>query len=192
MARKKKQDEEENNDYIYNEPDDTFGLPEIEYEPLKRDEPVAEEPEPVIEESTVSYSEETVYEEATQPEEVDQESYSEETEEPYSSSYRFEEEKPSILPKVLGILFILILAGGAAWYFAMYKPQKDKEEAEARRAQIEQAARDKEAEEARRLVELQAREAEQKRLDSLANLAPKDGEFETLDQRTGRYYVVRF
>jgi hypothetical protein len=42
MARRKKQNEEsENLNNTTNESDDTFGLPEIEYEPLKRGEPVA-------------------------------------------------------------------------------------------------------------------------------------------------------
>jgi hypothetical protein len=51
MARRKKQNEDEqNNDNINNESDDTFGLPEVEYEPLKRDEPKEEvQPEPVVE-----------------------------------------------------------------------------------------------------------------------------------------------
>ena len=44
MARKKKQTTEEPQENLDNT-DDTFGLPEVEYQPLKRDEPVkAEEP----------------------------------------------------------------------------------------------------------------------------------------------------
>ncbi len=44
MARKKKQPTEEPQENLDNT-DDTFGLPEVEYQPLKRDEPPkAEEP----------------------------------------------------------------------------------------------------------------------------------------------------
>ena len=45
MARRKKQDEDEpqdNQDNLNNDSDDTFGLPEVEYEPINRDEPVKE------------------------------------------------------------------------------------------------------------------------------------------------------
>ena len=44
MARKKKQPTEEPQENLDNT-DDTFGLPEVEYQPLKRDEPAhTEEP----------------------------------------------------------------------------------------------------------------------------------------------------
>src|SRR5688572_20653500 len=48
MARKKKTPTEPPQENVDNS-DDTFGLPEVEYEPLKRDEPVkTDEPEVVI------------------------------------------------------------------------------------------------------------------------------------------------
>src|SRR5690606_29399078 len=49
MARNKKpnDDEPEDSSGSFDESDDTFGLPEIEYEPIKREEdPTPDEPEP--------------------------------------------------------------------------------------------------------------------------------------------------
>ena len=63
MARKKKQPTEEPQENLDNT-DDTFGLPEVEYQPLKRDEPAhTEEPvqpeEPKPQEKVVVINEST-------------------------------------------------------------------------------------------------------------------------------------
>ena len=59
MARKKKLNEDQPQQNINDSSDDTFGLPEIEYEPLKREEEKPSEPEPETS-SYSSYSSETV------------------------------------------------------------------------------------------------------------------------------------
>jgi hypothetical protein len=214
MARKKKNDEapienqdnQDNQDNLSNPSDDTFGLPEVEYEPLKRDqteppvdaaaeEPVVEEPvqekvaeEPVYErpyETTETTPtdpvEETVaYEQPVQP----QEHYA-----GYSGgSYAYEPEKPSPWPKVLGIGLIILLLLGGVYYFAIYKPEQvAKKELELKERNAAAAAERKRRAEA--LAAQQQRDAEQRRLDSL-NAIPKVGTLEVLSQRTGQYYVV--
>src|SRR6187399_854305 len=99
MARRKKNEDQspENTDNINSESDDSFGLPEVEYEPLKRDEP----------ESSTSGESTSSYEEVN--EQSEEESVQEETiEEPsYRPSYEEEEERQSVLPKVLVVLLIL-------------------------------------------------------------------------------------
>ena len=132
MARRKKQDENQSQENVDNT-DDTFGLPEIEYEPINRDKPEAEtesEPEsepteqPVAEESSSSETTEVHYEheDANHAEPV----YEEE-----------EEEGSSVWPKILGIIAILVLAGAGVWYFVVYRPKQAAEE----KARQEQQAR---------------------------------------------------
>ena len=141
MARKKKQPTDEPQENLDNS-DDTFGLPEVDYQPLKRDEPKAEEPvEP--EEPTVSEEKVVVINETNEvtPEPVRTETHTFQYTAPeptdtsdenvfegkdhteaehaaYQPTYNYEEERPSVWPKVLGVLFILLLAGAAIWYFA--------------------------------------------------------------------------
>src|SRR6478752_3627520 len=168
MARRKKQNEDESQENINNESDDTFGLPEIEYEPLKRDEPAAQE---------------ATTESVVEPEEVApeiEESYQEEVveEQEYKSPYAEEEEESSVWPKVLGFVAILLIAGAAAWYFLKYKPEQDAIKEKARLEQVAEAARKQEAE---RLAELK-RLDEQRRADSVAaaNAKPAEGTIEAL------------
>ncbi len=192
MARRKKQNEDQPQENPENA-DDTFGLPEIEYEPLKRDTPVEEnkinespetQPEP-----TPIASEEPVPE--VKAEEQPKEQFVEENQfyEP-SYSYSYQDEKPAIWPKVLGVLLVLLIAGGAAWYFALYRPQQLQEEAKLKRDRIiaQEDARKKEAarlEEQRRLAD------EQKKSAAAAAVAtPPAGTIETLNDRQGRYFVV--
>lgn len=174
MARRKKLNEDQTTPPENTEnTDDSFGLPEIEYEPLKREETTQEEP---IEETTSPIEEVPVYER----EEVHQE---------YRSSYEEEEEeKSSPWGKIIGILVVLILLGGGAYYyFGIYQPEQIAKEKERQEQLAREEAERKAA--AERLAE-ERRLAEQRRLDSLANLQPKQGVVETLSSRTGRYYVV--
>jgi len=182
MAKRKKQNEEESQENINNESDDTFGLPEIEYEPIKREEsvpeaeveqPVAEQPEheevaPEIEEH---YQEEEAVEEQA-----------------YRSPYA-EEEKSSSVPMILGIVVVLLLAGGAGWYFLSYKPKQEAAE-KARREQL--AIDEQKRKEAEQRAEALKRQEEEDRrkADSLANATPTVGAIEVLSGRTGRYYIV--
>jgi hypothetical protein len=207
MARKKKNDEApiENQDNLNNPSDDTFGLPEVEYEPLKRDqtEPPVEPPAevPPVEAPVEERVEEPVYErayettETTEPAEVNETPVYEQPVQPqehyagYSgASYSYEPERPSPWPKILGIGLIILLALGGIYYFAVYKPdQIAKEEQELKDNAARAAERKKQQEAA--LAEQRQRDAEQKRLDSL-NAIPKVGTLEVLSGRTGQYYVV--
>jgi cytoskeletal protein RodZ len=179
MARRKKANEEsENLNNTTNESDDTFGLPEIEYEPLKRDEPVAEETPNV---------EEAVIEEPT-PEYEPQKESMEVEDDQYVPPY-LREEKSSKMPVILGVSVGVLLVAAAVWFFAFYQPKVN---AEKEKVRLEAAQR---RESARKLEAAQA--AKQKRLDderriadSLAAATPAIGLIETLSERSGRYYVV--
>lgn len=195
MARKKKLNEDQPQDNINDSSDDTFGLPEIEYEPLKRDEEkAAPEPEPVAEpsepEQTTTYSS---YTEQTTTETESQVPPREEQHIFHSEEERYvpyeEEESPSVWPKVLGIaLVLLLLGGGAWWYLQIYQPEQRAKEEKARQEQLAKEAAEKKAkeEEAERLRLAE----EQRRADSIANAKPAVGTIETLTERTGRYYVI--
>ncbi len=159
--------------------DETFGLPEIEYQPLNREETSATS---ATAEATSSYGEQESHREY-QPEETRQQ---------YDTTGNYgddDDDGGSVWPKIFGILAILALAGAAYWFFGIYKPKQD----EAERLKKQQELRDdsiKRAENAR-LAEEQARlDAEKRRADSLANLSSKQGSVETLTERTNRYYVV--
>jgi hypothetical protein len=180
MARRKKQNEDESQDNINNESDDTFGLPEIEYEPINRDETKAEEvrEEPPVQEYS---TEQTVEQESVEEEQQFANSYTPAYEEE-------EEEKSSAGTIILIVILLLALGGGAYYYFGMYKPEQQRLAAE--KAQQEEAQRLQD--EKRRTDELEAKRLadEQRRADSLASLKPEVGMIESLSERTGRYYVV--
>jgi hypothetical protein len=194
MARRKKQTEVEPQETPESS-DDSFGLPEIDYEPLKRDEPADEVKQVVTEETTVES--ETTF---TPPEPVldvppppiqerPVEEFAEENAyyEP-SYSYSYEEERPSIWPKVLGVILLLLIAGGAVWYFASYRP--DQLALEARRNRENLALQ--EAEEQKRLAEQSQREKDEALRNPVTPPAaqPGVGSIETLSGRSGLYYVV--
>lgn len=176
MAKKKKPE-----DQPMDEPegsDDSFGLPEIEYQPLgsSEEQPSAEaesSPQPDEQASDTPASEEA---------NTQEQSYS-------SYSSYMQEEKSSVAPKVIGILAVLLLAAAAVWYFAMYAPAQQEKE-KARQAQIAADNAKKAAAEKAEQERLKAEQAAaQRTADSLASL-PKAGAIETLPARTGRYYVV--
>jgi len=189
MARRKNENEDKPQENFENA-DDTFGLPEIEYEPLKREspkeetasyqpvEPVSEIPE-VPEE--VQSSEEPQEEEPAAEEPADDNQF-------YQPSSYHDESTP-IWPKVLGIMLVLLIAGGAAWYFLIQRPKTLAAEAKQRELlAIQEQARRKEAE---RLEEQRRLEQERLKADSVVAVAkPAPGTIETLSGRSGRYYVV--
>ncbi|HTE33165.1 MAG TPA: hypothetical protein VK666_22430 [Chryseolinea sp.] len=193
MARRKKQNEDEPQENAENA-DDSFGLPEIDYEPLKRDVPADE----VIKEETVTSTTETTVTPPAEPpleipappvQERRKEEFAEENAyyEP-SYSYSYEEESPSIWPKVLGIILLLAVVGGAIWYFSSYRPNQLAMEARKNRERLAL----QEAEEHKRLTEDSLREQEEarKRAAALPAEKPATGTIETLSGRSGRYYVV--
>lgn len=183
MARRKKTTDEqvpENTDNT----DDTFGLPEVDYEPLKRDTPpepeaVAPEPEPITPEPE-ALPEGDLHDTSPRFEEFEQQKFNE---------TEYEEERPAVWPKVLGILLLLAAMGAGVWYFAFEQPRA--------KAAAEKIARDlREATEAknRHIADsIASAEAEAARLKAEAEKAaatPAPGTIETLSGRTGRYYVV--
>lgn len=188
MAKRRKLNEdqpEENNDNINDSSDDTFGLPEIEYEPLKREEesPVAEA-DPISSESH-TYRQEDPQQEP-EPTEHHVSNYPPE-EERYVPDYSEPEETSSAWPKILGIAALLLIVGAAGWYFGYYQPEQEKERIENERIAREQVERKKHEDE---LADLRRQEAEKRQADSLANLKPAIGTVETLNAPSGRYYVI--
>jgi hypothetical protein len=177
MARRKKQDGEDLPKENAENADDTFGLPEIEYQPLKRDEPVQVERT----EEPVAYNEPVKPKQSHTP--MEEETQNNE----YNTSYYNEDEESSPWPKILGITAVLLLIGGAAWFFGYYQPKRKAAEKE----QQEQLAREEAAKREQELRDQQAADLERKRADSLAAIStPTPGEIATLNDRTGRYYVI--
>jgi hypothetical protein len=180
MARRKKPDEgqpsDNANENQNQNADDTFGLPEIDYKPLNREQ--APEPAP---ESSSATSQNQTYKEMER-EEVQQNEYSQN-----QNTYYDDDDNGSPWPKILGVLAILILVGGAVWYFGFERPaklkaeqaQKELEDAEAKKREQDQLAEQTRLENERRVT------------DSLAAISnPATGAIDTLTERTGRYYVI--
>lgn len=174
MARRKKQDEDPSQENVNNNSDDTFGLPEIEYQPLEREE--AQQPA----ESTSSY-------ETSTPNEMDREEIQQNNEYTTNTYYENDDDNNSPWPKILGVLALLLVIGAGVWYFGFYRPQQ---QAIAEKAKQEREAADAKQREADLALRKQA-EDERRRADSLAAIAaPATGVIDTLTERTGRYYVV--
>lgn len=195
MARKKQTEDqpEENNDPNSGS-DDTFGLPEIEYQPINRENPPVEnvrppqpEPEPEPEarkqiDPPVHTEDQPVTNTPMEREEVRQ------TE--YTSTYYDEDESNSPWPKILGIALLILIIAGAGWYFG-YKKPNDEAAAREKAQQEEQSRLEASRAQEARLAEQNRIAAENQRLaDSVANATPPLGSVETLNGRTGRYYVV--
>src|SRR5882757_1369590 len=139
MARPEDQNEEGKDENLDNS-DDSFGLPEIDYEPLKR-----EDPSDNIREESFTTSESDFA--APEPpldipsppiQETRKEEYADDSNAYYepSYSYSYEEERPSIWPKLLGVILLLAIAGGAIWYFVSYRPNQIAIEARKSREKI--------------------------------------------------------
>ena len=210
MARKKKQaDEPQEN---LDNSDDTFGLPEVDYQPLKRDDPKADEPAPPeepkdSEEKVVVINETNQVTPEPPPAEIpdfryaaqeptdttrdtifEGKAHAEDEHQTYQPTYNYDDERPSVWPKILGFLFILMLAGAAIWYFASYRPEQQAKEDE--RLRKEQLAIDeaRKKEDERKAAEAAADEEARKAAEVKAT--PAVGIIETLSGRSGRYYVV--
>jgi uncharacterized protein HemX len=177
MARKKKPDDQSDDNPDQNGGnDDTFGLPEIEYEPIAREaeaEPEARTPEPEPERNESRYTEDQpVTDTPMERDEVQQNQY--------NSPYYDDDEGSSPWPKILGILALLLVVGAAVWYFGWKRPQdaaaleKTRKEEQARmdstRAEQERAAAEQ-----RRIAEETQRKA-----DSVAHATPPAGRIERL------------
>ena len=188
MARRKKPEDQpdENTDQNAGN-DDTFGLPEIEYQPINRETtpppPDVPAPEPQEQINQPQYTEEQPV--TNTPMERDEVRQTE-----YTSTYYDEDEGNSPWPKILGIAALLLIIGAAGWYFGWKKPNDTAAKIklqEQEQARLDSARRqqDLEAAEQRRIAD-----ENQRRADSVANATPAVGTIETLNERTGRYYVV--
>jgi hypothetical protein len=175
MARRNKQDEDPSQDDQNNNSDDTFGLPEIEYEPLQRDEPAPPEPEPAAQ---PAYQQPETHKQMER-EEVQQNEYN-------TTYYSDEDEGGSPWPKILGIAAFLLISAAVVYYFAVYRPDQQKVAAEKLKQEQEVAEKQRLAD----LAEQQRIENERRVADSLANATPATGVIDTLSERTGRYYVI--
>ena len=187
MARKKKSDDPSDENPEQNGGnDDTFGLPEIEYEPISREsnpEPEVRAPEPEPESSQSRYTEEKpVTDTPMERDEVQQNEH--------NAPYYDEDESSSPWPKILGIVLLLLVVGAAVWYFGWKRPQdaaalENTRKEEQARMDSTRAEQERAAAEQRRIAEETQRKA-----DSVAHATPAAGTIETLTERTGRYYVV--
>lgn len=172
MARKKNPDEESSQDA--NNSDDTFGLPEIEYQPLNREE-------------TQSTTTETAPEQPTNTRTETQREMENQPQNEYNTYYE-EENEESPWPKILAITAFLLITAAAIYYFGFYRPGQLKLAKE--KAAQEEAAKNAKAQRDADLAEQRRQEDERRKADSLARLTPAVGMIDTLTERTGRYYVV--
>lgn len=182
MARRKKTTDELPVENVSTNADDNFGLPDLDYKPLDRDQQYSKPSitqEPLV--STAQVESEPVT--SPIPEEPARSNLYQ-TNETYLDPVA---DQPSILPRIIGIVFVVLLAIAASWYFAVYRPEKQKEKAliEQKRKEAEQLEQDKLAAEQRLLEE--RRRAEEL---AAASVKTQEGSIETLSARTSRYYVV--
>lgn len=203
MAEKKGDDIENNDDLNdqtnndFGDADDNFGLPDVDFQPLdESDDDIPEDDNSSSQDADEEVSS-TYSEDETSDEEEGEESYSgyeESTEESeyVPGSYTKPEEESSNIGKIVGIVFGVVLAGIAIWYLGFYRPaqQKEKERVEkiAQEWEKQRIAAEKK-EEAERIANEEA-EKEAQRLAELEKAKPKKGSVETINARTGRYYVV--
>jgi hypothetical protein len=152
-----------------NNGDDNFGLPDIDYKPLDS---------PGDSASTSSSFESN-------------EKFDENREAGNSYSYTPAEETKSNAPVIIAVIIGLVLVvAGFLIYQYVYKPKAEK----TRKEQLaKMAAEKKMKDEAARLAK-EKEEAEKRRLEdekaAAAIATPAAGTIETLNERTGRYYVV--
>lgn len=183
MARRKKTTEEKPTE-VTGSSDDNFGLPDIDYTPIDRTEET-----PVIQEITTPEPVQTQtehYSSSSESGDTGTTSHSSSYESPYT--YTPPKDESSMVPKIIGIIVVVLLGLAATYYFAIYQPQQEVEKKE--RLEKEKKLKDAEAREQERLAEQQRLEEERRRAEAEANAKPKEGSIETLSERTKRYYVV--
>jgi sporulation related protein len=198
----KDKDEQDN----INEADDSFGLPDLDFNTLDEASEEADETEPESSEEpeAAADSEDTSTEdegsESTSAEENDviadgetEEPELEDTnEDPPVRSY-VPPKPESNAPKVIAAIVVTILVTVGIWYFMFYRPQA----AAAEKARIEavQAKKDADA----KIAAEKKRIAEQEKLaaEQATNQAADEDEatlseatFSTISEPTGRYYIV--
>jgi hypothetical protein len=140
--------------------EDNFGLPDIEYKPLDQLDSSNPPEETVRETSNENASRETPVYE--------------------------EEEESSGTGRIIGwIVVLVVLVGAFLAYRYVYVPKKEKEK-------LERLAKEKEELRQKTVADSLARVAEEERLkrEAEANAKPTTGTIETLEQRTGHYFVI--
>ncbi len=175
MAKRRKDNEDQPDENAGNAEDsaDNFGLPDIEYKPLDRDE------------ETVQFERRETVLESEQTESVRREAATGDAGQEYDYE---DEEARSKAPLIITLIIVLVvLVAGFLLYKYVYIPQKaEKEKLELARAK--EAEDNKKKEEAR----LAKEEEDRKRLEAeaAAKAKPAQGTIETLNERTRRFYVV--
>lgn len=172
MAKRNKDNEDQPGENQGNADDsaDNFGLPDIEYKPLDREQETTQDPPLETASETESYSSGGSGGEGSQDYEYD------------------DEESPSRAPLIISLIIgLVIIAAGFLLYKYVYVPKQAEKERLEQLAK-EKEIQDKKAEEAR----LAKEEEDRKRAEAEAALKakPAEGSIETLSGRTRRYYVV--
>lgn len=177
MAKRKKTNEDLPEENSENTNDaDSFGLPDIDYKPIDRDESVSSE----------TTSDQTYRE--PEPQESNSE-YNQQPKEEQGYVYQAPADEKSKAPVIIGLVIaaVVVIAGFLIYNF-VYKPKVEKEKQE----QLAKAAAAKKAAEEARLAKEKA-EAERKQREAdeaAANAKPVEGTIEVLSAPTKRYYVV--
>jgi hypothetical protein len=179
MARRKKATEEKPVELSVTSSDDNFGLPDIDYKPIQREPEIEPTPEPQEE----PFEELPFVEEVTETAEVSEPAYTKSIPEyvPEAAS-----SSSSVIPKILGIIFVILLAGSAAWYFGYEKPRKEAEAI----ALANEKRKEAELKEQQRIDNEQRLEDERKRAEAALVAKPVEGTIETLTERTQLFRVV--
>jgi len=140
--------------------EDNFGLPDIEYKPLDQLD-------------------------SSNPPEENARHTSHENTSRETPIYEEEEEESGTGRIIAWIVVLVILVGGFLAYRYVYVPKRDKEK-------LERLAKEKAEQREKARTDSLARVAEEERLkrEAEANTKPAVGTIETLEQRTGRYFVI--
>jgi hypothetical protein len=193
MKDKDPNDDELNKDQEdnINEADDSFGLPDLEFNELD-EESTEEEPVHSDSEDADETAESNDEEEATEPYvEEESEAYDAIAEEEETPKPAYVPPKPeSNAPKIIAFIVIVVVATVAIWYFGFYRPQVAAEKARIEAADQKAkaaalAAENKRAEEQRLAAEQAVNEAA-----DVDEQASQESAFTTISESTGRYYIV--
>ena len=193
MAKQKKDQEdndtlnEDNLDDI-NEVDDSFGLPEVDYQPLASEESQEESRETSEADDPYEYS-------ASSGDTFGQTQDTETSQEAgyIPGSYSPPKDDSNKTGIIIGVIIMLLVAAGAIWFFGFHRPAQIAEEQrieKQRKAAAEKRKREAELQAereriAREQAELEAAEREAEEVTETGT-----GTIEAISARTGRYYVV--
>ena len=193
MAKQKKDQEEDkdnlNEDNLddINEADDSFGLPDVEYQPLESDESQGSTSEAGSVDDTYEYSSDS------------SDSFNEgpgvETQEAgyIPGSYSPPKDDSNKTGIVVGIIIVLLMAAAAIWFFGFHRPAQLAEQArieKQRQAAAEKRKREAELQAERERIAREQAELEVAEREAEEAIESETGTIEAISARTGRYYVV--